>query len=134
MARRVGVREAVLARMLEHARSACPLECCGLLGGENGVISEILPATNALGSEREYSIAPADLVVALRSFRERGLAHLGIYHSHPRGENTPSRQDIEMAYYPSCAYFIVSPRASSRAVRAFELHDGRVTEIDIEVI
>lgn len=134
MARRVRVRGAVLAAMIEHARRVWPLECCGLLAGDEGMISEILPAANALASSREYSITPEELIAALRSFRERGLTHLGIYHSHPQGENTPSRRDIEMSHYPSCAHFIVSPYASARALRAFEIRDGGASELEVEEV
>lgn len=118
--------------MLAHARNTWPQECCGLLAGNNGVISEILPAPNALASATEYSIAPAELVAAFRSLRGRGLAHLGIYHSHPQGTNEPSRRDIDMAWYPSCVYFIISPRASARTLRAFEIRDGKVSELEIQ--
>ncbi len=44
----------------------------------------------------------------MREIRAAGLELLGIYHSHPTGENKPSARDIERAYYPEAAYFIVS--------------------------
>jgi proteasome lid subunit RPN8/RPN11 len=62
-----------------------------------------------------------------------GLEHLGIYHSHPTGENVPSPRDIERALYPDAAYLIVSsqPRAA-RPVRAFTIREGNVNELVIE--
>src|SRR5579883_2765776 len=87
MARRVRVHTGILDAMLAQARAEWPRECCGLLAGVEGVISEIFPTSNQLQSETEYFISPQELIAALRSIRERGLAHLGIYHSHPHGKN-----------------------------------------------
>ncbi len=132
MSRQIGVLAAVLEAMLEHARREAPLECCGLLAGRDELITRVFPARNALASSKEYSIDPQELIAAFRSMRESGLKHLGIYHSHPHSENTPSLRDIEFAYYPDCAYFIVSlAPLTGRAIRAFEIRDGRVTELEV---
>ncbi|MGH9355923.1 MAG: M67 family metallopeptidase [Terriglobia bacterium] len=135
MARRVKVLASVAEQMLEHARKEAPAECCGLLAGPHDAITEIFPAANASASSNEYFIAPQQLIAAMRSFRERALNHLGIYHSHPHTENFPSRRDIELAYYPSCAYFIISLGSSTgRDVRAFAIQGGRVSEFEIETL
>ena len=85
-------------------------------------------------SASAYEIAPLELFSLFRRMREQSLDHLGIYHSHPRGENVPSRRDIEAAYYPDTAYFIISPRQdAARPVRAFEIRDGQVRELEIHI-
>ena len=130
---RVGRR--LLDELLAHARRDPQIECCGLLAGRNGVISVILPARNALISATGYEIAPAELFSLFRRMRQEGLDHLGIYHSHPNSDNAPSPTDIERAYYPDAAYFIVSPRPdAARAVRAFRIVSGKVDELEIEEI
>ena len=135
MARRVKVFASVVEQMLERARKEAPAECCGLLAGPDDAITEILPAANASASANEYFIAPQDLIAALHSMRERRMNHLGIYHSHPHTENFPSRRDIELAYYPSCAYFIISPQSSAgRRMRAFAIQAGGVIELEIETL
>ena len=58
----------------------------------------------------QYEIAPAELFQMMREIRGAGLQLLGIYHSHPHGANEPSRTDVERAYYPDAAYFIISPQ------------------------
>lgn len=109
-------------------------ECCGLLAGRDGVIAAIFPAKNALASATEYEIAPEELFRLMRAIRKAELELLGIYHSHPRGENYPSRRDIERAYYPDVAYFVLSPPPeAARPVRAFSIRDGRVQELAIEI-
>jgi proteasome lid subunit RPN8/RPN11 len=126
------VSASVLDELLTAARRAPDLECCGLLAGRHRVISLILPARNVLASAAAYEIEPAELFSLFRRIRAAGLEHLGIYHSHPRGDNAPSARDIERAFYPGAAYFIVSPlTGEDRPVRAFRIAEGAVTELTI---
>jgi proteasome lid subunit RPN8/RPN11 len=135
MAAAVRVRREIFGRLLEEARRTPGCECCGLLAGSGGVISEIFPAANVLGSGTAYEIAPEELFRLFRRIRERGLIHLGIYHSHPDSENAPSPSDIARAYYPDVAWFILSPRAEEpRPVRAFQIRDGVAEELAIEEV
>ena len=84
---------------------------------------------------KNYEIAPKDIVRLLREFRAQGLEFLGIYHSHPNGENAPSARDIELAYYSEAVYFIISPRPDApKPVRAFSIRDGRATELEIQIV
>ena len=110
-------------------------ECCGLLAGREGVITEIFPARNALASATSYEVAPEDLFRIFRAMRAAGLEHLGIYHSHPAGENTPSQRDLERAFYPGVTHFIISPQPDApHPVRAFCIRDGVATELSIEPV
>lgn len=111
-------------------------ECCGLLAGDGAVISEVFPATNAAKNcTNAYEIPPEELFRLLRAIRGSGFTWMGIYHSHPDGNNHPSARDIDCAYYPNLAYFIVSPRPDSRRpCRAFSIREGRSLELDIEVV
>jgi proteasome lid subunit RPN8/RPN11 len=131
----VRVRGAVLDGMLAEARREPRIECCGLLAGRDAVISVMLPAQNALASATAYEIEPRELFSLFRWMREERLDHLGIYHSHPQGENAPSRPDLEQAFYPDAAYFIVSPLAEApKPIRAFRIADGRAIELAIEPV
>jgi proteasome lid subunit RPN8/RPN11 len=129
----VKVRMEVLDALRAEAQHQPHIECCGLLAGRDGVIFIILPARNSLASATAYEIAPDELFALFRRMREQGLSHLGIYHSHPHTDNAPSPTDLERAYYPDVAYFIVSPEAS-RPVRAFRIVDGCAEELSIEVV
>ncbi len=135
MADSVRVRADILKEMLLHARREPHIECCGLLAGCDGVITEIFPATNARRSATAYEIAPPELFDLFRILRAKGLAHLGHYHSHLSTDNVPSPTDIEQAGYPDHAYFIVSllPDAP-KPVRAFLIRDGEVRELEIVVV
>jgi [CysO sulfur-carrier protein]-S-L-cysteine hydrolase len=131
----VRVTRAALDEMLAEARSRPNQECCGLLAGREGVISLVLPARNALSSATAYEVDPPELFALFRRMRAEGLEHMGIYHSHPQGQNSPSPRDIERAFYPEAAYFILSPRANSpRPIRAFRIAEGQTQELAIHPV
>src|SRR5579864_606370 len=131
----VRVSRDVFERLLSEARINPESEYCGLLAGRDGVISSVLPARNALQSAKAYEIAPEELFAIFRRMRAEAVEHLGIYHSHPKGENSPSPLDIDRAFYPEAAYLIVSPQpAAARPVRAFHIREGRSYEIDLQII
>jgi proteasome lid subunit RPN8/RPN11 len=118
------------------------MECCGLLGGQNGIITRTYPADNELASATAYEIAPRDLFRIVRQIRADGLELMGIYHSHPTGDNSPSPIDIDRAFYPDTIYFISSPvpasaganpgRATANPIRAFRIRDRIANELRME--
>jgi [CysO sulfur-carrier protein]-S-L-cysteine hydrolase len=130
----IRVRSEILTALWEQARVDALRECCGLLAGRDGVITRAFAATNAASdTAKTYEIAPAELFGLMREIRAAGLELLGIYHSHPAGDNLPSSRDVERAYYPEAVYFIVSPRGGvPQPVRAFSIHEGRVSELQIQ--
>jgi [CysO sulfur-carrier protein]-S-L-cysteine hydrolase len=135
MADSVLVRAEILDEMLAHARRESQMECCGLLAGRDSLITEVFPATNALASATAYEIAPRELFAMFRTLREKGLTHLGHYHSHLASDNFPSPSDIEQAGYPEHAYFIVSLLADApKPVRAFSIREGIVRELEIVTV
>lgn len=125
----------VAGKMLNHARSKPDEECCGLLAGRCGVLTRALPALNAAEQRAiSYEITPKELFHIIREIRAAGLELLGIYHSHPNGDNHPSPRDVERAYYPDAAYLIVSARADApEPIRAYSIRDGRWTQLEIKI-
>jgi proteasome lid subunit RPN8/RPN11 len=122
--------------MTDLVRQEPDRECCGLLAGREGIITHVFPTENvASDPARNYEVAPREIIRLMREFRSAGLEFLGIYHSHPHGENQPSARDIEQAYYSEEDYFIISPRpAAPKPVRAFSIRGGRATELEIEIV
>jgi proteasome lid subunit RPN8/RPN11 len=127
---------AIAEELVAASRKRAKEECCGLLAGRNGVITRVLPAENvASDPTKSYEIDPKETVRLMREMRGAGLEFLGIFHSHPNGENAPSPRDIELAYYTEEIYFVLSPRPGApQPVRAFSIRGGRVTELAIEVV
>lgn len=132
---------AVMSRVIEEISAEAArrpeIECCGLLGGvdDSGrpVITRIYPAANVLASATVYEIAPEEMFHIMREIRADGVQFMGIYHSHPHGENYPSASDIARAFYPDAIYFIASPAPDApRPLRAFRIRSGAVTELSVK--
>jgi proteasome lid subunit RPN8/RPN11 len=132
----IRIRAETLAAMVNHSQRQPQQECCGLLAGRDALITRAFPAANvAPNPATSYEIAPQEIFDLMREMRRALLDFLGIYHSHPAGDNAPSPRDIDRAYYPDVAYFILSPSAAAPApVRAFAIRDARASELSIEVV
>lgn len=132
----VRIRREILSAMREEATKTPAKECCGLLAGRDGIITHIFPAMNAHPNPATaYEIAPQELLRFMREIRARNLQLLGIYHSHPRGENFPSATDVERAFYPDTPYFILSllPDAP-QPVRAFLIRDDEIADLHVKML
>ena len=138
MKRTVRSRRKVYGQLLEHARRQPHRECCGILAGQDGLITQAVPAKNvAPDPVRNYEISPKEMVRLMGEFHGRRLEFLGIYHSHPNwlDANEPSPKDIALAYYSEAIYIIVTPRPyATTPVRAFSIREGRATELEIQVL
>jgi proteasome lid subunit RPN8/RPN11 len=138
MKRAVRSRRKVYGQLLEHARRQPHRECCGILAGRDGLITQAFPAKNvAADPVRNYEIAPKEIVRLMGQLRKRRLEFLGIYHSHPNwlDTNEPSPKDIALAYYSEATYFIVTPQPyATTPIRAFSIRDGHAMELEIQVL
>jgi proteasome lid subunit RPN8/RPN11 len=87
--------------MLRHAEATYPRECCGVMlgtaeGGEKLVsIAHALDNAYKGGQEDRYEIRPVDLLRVEREAREKKLAVIGIFHSHPDCDAYFSKTDLE---------------------------------------
>lgn len=129
--RRVQITERIAVAIEDHARREHPAECCGLLSGSNGSISDIHQLRNdADKPETRYFATPEELFAAMRRIRESGQSLLGVYHSHPRTPAYPSASDVQMAFYPEAFYFIISLEPSVE-LRAFKIEDAKIEDVEI---
>ena len=92
------IGKSVISLLIDEAHAAHPRECCGILLGEAGRISEARPTANVHPSpETHFEIDPQALIDAHRSARGGGPQVIGYYHSHPSGPPEPSATDRAMA-------------------------------------
>jgi proteasome lid subunit RPN8/RPN11 len=121
----LAVKRAQLDEMFAHARETRSEECCGLLGGRDGVGQSVYRLRNiAPDKSVAYDGDPEDLCEAQRVMRSRGEQLLGIYHSHPRERApVPSESDVRLAYHPSAIYFIIGmeENAAAASLHAFRI-------------
>ncbi|QYU69227.1 M67 family metallopeptidase [Leptolyngbya sp. 15MV] len=89
---------AVHDALLAEARCAAPEEACGILLGQGGRISGLIPTRNVHARpETHFEIDPRALIGAWKNEREGGPAVAGFYHSHPNGLAQPSATDRAQA-------------------------------------
>lgn len=105
----IEVTSGVIATLLEEAARAAPEECCGLLLGEAGQITQAVPAGNVAEDRlTRFEIDPAALLAAHKAARAGGPEVLGYYHSHPSGHPVPSATDCDHASGDARIWAIVS--------------------------
>jgi proteasome lid subunit RPN8/RPN11 len=124
----VRISRDALDLIVSHARDAQPAECCGLLLGNEMVIAEAVRTPNTSDDPNRFFIEPEAHIAARRQARERGLAVVGFYHSHPHSPPVPSATDLAEASYPDHLYLIVSPARERAQIRIFRLVSGNFLE------
>ncbi|MGA8219767.1 MAG: M67 family metallopeptidase [Solirubrobacterales bacterium] len=119
--------------LLRHAREEAPNECCGLIGGSDGVARSLYRARNAEASPLRYNLDPQDQFRIMAEMDEKGEELSAIYHSHTESPAYPSQTDINLASYPDALYLIVSLAEGEKDLRGYRIEDGEVTEVGLEV-
>jgi [CysO sulfur-carrier protein]-S-L-cysteine hydrolase len=122
-------------RMVEHAVSEIPNECCGLLAGcrdapaaESSEMPTLLavrvyPLVNEAASPVEFLSEPRSMFQAVREMRQAGLDILAVYHSHPSSEPVPSRKDLDRNYDKNVQNLIISLKNHPPVIRAWWLDE-----------
>jgi len=128
------IKQEIIDKMVEHGRLEAPIEACGYLAENDGVVSKHFELTNTDQSPEHYSMDPAEQFATIRDCREQGLAIRAVYHSHPETPARPSAEDIKLAYDPSLSYVIVSLAESVPTVKSFIIKRGEVQQEPLEII
>jgi len=150
----------ILDEMVAHARALDPFECCGLLAGKDGKVTQHYRITNTVAKDAQaaqvfdaasvkqlsslsettraevaYFMDPKEMLAAFKDMRSRDIDLAVIYHSHTHSPAYPSMTDIGLAYYPDAAYVIISLEDKARPdVRAFYIKDRRVTPVQFQAV
>ena len=85
--------------LVQHANKQDPYEACAILLGnvneETWEITEIFLTENMDKSEINFTVSNEQLLEGYTKAEEKGLSVVGIFHSHPKSEPSPSNTDIE---------------------------------------
>jgi proteasome lid subunit RPN8/RPN11 len=95
-----------------------------LLGRGDTIIDSARARNVADDPLRRFMLDPKDHIGSRRQARERGLAVVGFYHSHPASPAEPSATDLAEAGYADHLYLIVSLAADAPEVSLFRLEGG----------
>jgi [CysO sulfur-carrier protein]-S-L-cysteine hydrolase len=128
--------QAMIDEMVAHAQEDLPNECCGLIGGADGVAQTVYRARNAFASPFSYRVDPQDQYrIIEKEMREHGEDLVAIYHSHTKSPAYPSQTDLnEAVSWPEQVYLIVSLQdREAPEVKAFWLKDEKIAETELVV-
>jgi len=129
---RLRIPEEMLDRMIAHCRAVYPNEACGILAGGDEVVEKIYEMTNIEHSTVSYMMDPKEQFRVMKEMRSEGREMIAIYHSHPHSRAYPSVKDVEIAYYSTALYVIVSlVDKETPDVRAYEINEGKVKEAGV---
>lgn len=116
--------------MVQHARSAYPNECCGILVGHrlgpDYRVARQIPTDNIAAGDRRrtYQVEWKALFETLKGVRRGPEELVGFYHSHPEGPARPSPRDLASAWTDQ-AYVIVSlVGRAGRRFTSWRVHRG----------
>lgn len=117
--------------MLGHVKGWFPEEACGLLGGLDEEVTDVIPVTNVLHSPVRYRMDPQEQYNAMHLIEEKGHSIIGIFHSHINGPAGLSVTDLTEASYPDTAYLVWARHNQNWNCRAFMIEEGVGREIPI---
>ena len=120
----------VYTQIIGHCLSGLPDEACGLLGGDpaDAVATTCYPTHNEAASARLYTVPGKEFLHADRDAEARGMAIIGVFHSHTHTDAYPSATDVAQAPDPGWHYVLVSLRDSQPMLRSYRIVDGRIDE------
>lgn len=129
------ISQPLIDEMVAHAREDLPNECCGMIGGRDGVASRVVRVENAAASPLRYEMDPQGQYDALKAIEDAGEELIGIYHSHTRSAAYPSQTDVnEARMWPEQAYVIVSlENEEAPDVKAYDLADLKIADVELDV-
>ena len=126
----IAIPTSVLGQITALAMTENPLECCGFLIGEWGsdIAREFEPCRNTAESKIIYTVDPKDHLRIERDAEERGLAIIGVVHSHTHTEPYPSPTDVAQAPDPQWHFVIIGLKRDAPEIRSYRIVDGQISE------
>lgn len=143
--------------MIAAAKHLAPHECCGLLAGKDGRVTQHYRIKNVVATKEDgvkqlfddakvatmehmtpeeradiaFWMDTTDMFAAQKDMRAKGVDLLASYHSHPVSPAYPSPTDIKaLALYPDIVHIIISLQDQAKPVaNAFLIVDGSVKPI-----
>jgi proteasome lid subunit RPN8/RPN11 len=126
--------QAMLDRVIAHARRDHPDECCGVIAGRDGVPTRLFEMENAERSPTGFTFDSAEWLRVYREVDDADEELLVVYHSHTATEAYPSRTDVLWSQHNEFRHWLlVSTRSDEDEVRSFTITDGVVTEEPVQV-
>ncbi|MBI4970790.1 MAG: M67 family metallopeptidase [Candidatus Omnitrophica bacterium] len=135
----IRITEDLLEQISKNVKSGYPKEVCGVLAGERDIeiktVKEVHPVTNLESAKDRFNMDSKEFKRIDDELKARGLAVIGVYHSHPDAPASPSETDRATAW-PVYSYLIFSViKGKGVTAKSWELNESSKTfepeELDI---
>jgi len=131
----VRIPKAIFQEMVGHAKREWPLECCGILGGNDKTVQKSFEFQNTEKSPVLYSMSPREQMKVFEEMEKESMKMVAIYHSHPHTIPFPSETDVKLTFYPDVSSIIISLKEEENpVVKAFQIGKEAIYVEEIEVI
>lgn len=132
MSERLTLPPAMRAEIIEHAHDHAPRECCGVIAGRDGALTQLHRLTNVEPGVDRYLFDDEEFFRVYWEIENRGESLVAVYHSHPVSVAYPSKTDVEFAFWPEAVYLICSlEHPDAPVIRGFRIVDEVISEIDV---
>ena len=131
----VRIPKAIFQEMVDHAKREWPLECCGILGGNDKTVHKSFEFQNTEKSPVLYSMSPREQMKVFEEMEKESMKMVAIYHSHPHTIPFPSETDVKLTFYPDVSSIIISLKEKKNpVVKAFQIEKEAIYLEEIEMI
>ncbi len=117
--------------LLNHASKWNPNESCAILfgrvDGSKNIVEEVYLAENIDESPVNFTISNEELLKAYKIAEEKKLDIVGIFHSHPKSDASPSSTDKKFMVSNPVVWIISSANDELKAY----LLDGDIEQVSI---
>jgi [CysO sulfur-carrier protein]-S-L-cysteine hydrolase len=141
----MNISRPLLDDLIAHAREEYDAECCGMVAyaptepdGEPRAV-RVHRATNVFATDRRsagkrFEIDGREVLRTMNEFEDEDWELGAIYHSHTHTAPYPSQTDINFAAnWPGLEWVIVGLAGEAPEVRCYEIEDGAVREVELQV-
>ncbi len=128
------IRRKDVDEIVAHARDDAPNECCGLVAARDDEVTGVHRVTNVFASPLRFELEPIEQYKLTEQIEQHGDRMAGSYHSHTKSEAYPSQTDVnQWDPWPELVHLICSIAAEEPVVRAFEIRDKQVHEVELVI-
>ncbi len=136
------IKKELIDEIAKQGEKGYPYEICGFLLGNIDYVNntrEALEVFQVKNQNKErandrFEIAPQDYMKVENYADSKGLAIVGIYHTHPDHPDRPSQTDLMFAQ-PDMSYIIMSVNEGKAGNwRSWELKDDHFEEESVQII
>tara|TARA_A100001015_G_scaffold262080_1_gene308050 strand:- start:8453 stop:8872 length:420 start_codon:yes stop_codon:yes gene_type:complete len=128
----IGLPQAIIDDVIDHAQHELPNECCGYITGQNDRCKTLYKMTNVEASPDYFEFAPKEQFQVIKTARKNNEIPLVVYHSHPESPARLSQKDLELLTDPEMVYLIVSLKNKTPDLKAFRIIDQKIFNVMID--